>query len=109
MRQKKIKIPLYFGTLTLIQTEDFKAIEKKYNLTTTECCDAITFEVGEEVIVLFGAETSASLMAHEAVHVTSIVFTNVGIKGDLDNDEPFAYFLGWVVEQMDKFLAAKKN
>ena len=43
-----------------------------------------------------------STIAHEADHIVSFIFKRVGIKLDLDNDEPHAYLLGYIVEQIYK-------
>lgn len=38
-------------------------------------------------------------LAHELVHVLSWIFDTAGIDYDNDNDEPYAYMLGYLMEQ----------
>lgn len=103
MIKKKIKVPLYFQNLTIIQTDDFESIEKQYNLKGNYPeYDAITFNTSDSIVVVFNSKVTPSIIAHEFVHVCSYVFTGICAKIDLDNDECLAYLLGWVVEQIHK-------
>ena len=57
-----------------------------------------------QYVVCFDSNPSNSLIAHEATHLTNILFKDFGFKLDVDNDEPQAYLLAWFVEQIDEFL-----
>ena len=38
--------------------------------------------------------------AHEAVHVAFGTFTDISAEVDADNQEPFAYLVGWITKQL---------
>lgn len=103
--RKKIKVPLYFSDLIVIQSNNFKKIEEEFSIDSYEDnYSAITFKRNGNVMVAFKNKTNASIIAHEAVHICNHIFKNVGIQLDLDNDEAFAYLLGWVVKQIHKTI-----
>ena len=106
MQIKKISIPIFRGSLTLVKDKDFKKVNKMYNCNVPETFGAVTLEnhdEGFEYVVAF-VDSNVGLLAHEAVHVCNYVFDNIGIQLDLKNDETQAYFIGWIVDEMDKFL-----
>ena len=50
---------------------------------------------------------TASNMAHEAVHVSMDLCSLIDCYIDTDNQEPFAYLVGWVTDCMDKVKRIK--
>lgn len=50
---------------------------------------------------------SHGVIAHESVHIVNFVFDNIGAKQDFNNDEPYAYLVGWVTDQVYKFMYKK--
>lgn len=54
------------------------------------------------VIIIFPVNTEINVMAHEAVHAANHAFSNAGAKLDVDNDEPQAYLVDFVVRQILK-------
>lgn len=90
----KIKVPLYYETIRVhihnkLESPDYAA------LTTFEK-DYIQLDIQKDV--------SPGILAHEAVHITNFIFRTCHIDADLVNDEPYAYLLGWIVEQISKLL-----
>ena len=108
MRTKKIKIPLYSGSLILHKCKDLKEIEKKYNLTDCSDCDALAIKLGSKYIIAFSDTINPNIIAHESLHVVSDIFLNIGAVMDLKNQELQCYLIGWVVEQCHKFLEGVK-
>ena len=109
MRKTKIVIPLYQSELIIIQDKNWKKINRKYNINGEKYFGAFTFrnlkKSGRmQYVVCFDSNPSNSLIAHEATHLTNILFKDFGFKLDVDNDEPQAYLLAWFVEQIDEFL-----
>lgn len=105
MIKKKFKIPLYFQNLTVIQTDDFESIHKFYNLKGY--CggyDAVTIDAGDNIVVVFNTKADASIIAHESVHICTYTFQKIGSELDVNNDEFFAYLMGWVVKQIHKTI-----
>ena len=110
MTKTTTKIPLYGGKLRIIQTESFVDIAKQkgFNKQFINSEAAVFHEDDDGLLQCFvvfkTGDVSNKIIAHEALHVVSIIFDHIGAKMDLDNDEPQAYLLGWVVEQCDKTL-----
>lgn len=108
MKLSTIKIPIYHGELTLIKSKDFKKTNKKYKLNIPPRFGAVTFRNenvnGFEVVISF-VDSNVSLIAHEAIHACNFIYENIGAKLDIQNDEHQAYITGWIVEEIEKFLA----
>jgi len=111
MIKKTIKIPIYFGELTIIQTDDFAKIEKQYSLKETNSYEAFTFKNLKsnylQITVVFNNQVSPRTVAHESLHILNWIFTERNIEYDFYNDEPAAYLLGWIVEQVHKTIKVK--
>ena len=45
-----------------------------------------------------------SLVVHELEHVKNLIWKSKGYKPQADNDEPDAYLIGWLFEQVDKVI-----
>lgn len=43
-------------------------------------------------------DMTPSVIAHESVHAAMGIYSYVGAEVDLDNQEPFAYLVGWVAD-----------
>ncbi len=56
----------------------------------------------------FEKKPTASIIAHESVHIKNKIFNHCHVELDINNDEPEAYLLDWIVEQCHKFLIIKK-
>lgn len=46
-------------------------------------------------------------IAHEATHVALYIYHEVGAVAEFENQEPFAYLVGWVFECVDKVRRMK--
>lgn len=105
MKTKRIKVPIYNGRLIMFKVDNWEAVNKKYNFNLNKHHNACVFkDFNDEVVVVFKDDPSPSIIAHEAVHIVNHFFKDRGIDLDVENDEPYAYFLGWVVIQLNKFL-----
>jgi hypothetical protein len=106
MKSKTIKIPIYYGKLTIITTNDFKKVDALYNTKIDDnLYEAVVFEIkdNDEYIVAI-KKVEWSIIAHEVVHIVNAIFLKCGIELDRHNDEPQAYLTGWVVNEIDEFL-----
>ena len=54
-----------------------------------------------EIYLGFRKKSTPSIKAHESLHAKNFVFHHVGIKPDADNDEPEAYYVGFVTGVVD--------
>jgi len=107
--KKKLKIPIYFGDLLLIQTNNFEKVEKKYNISGLQNSDACVYPIPysngyTKYLMLFNKDVTPSIVAHEAVHAVNFIFRDRDIELDVINDEPQAYLLGWIVKQCHNYL-----
>lgn len=107
MTIKEIPIPIYFGTLVIILTDELESLNPVYNTNIRENdYDAVVFtEVADSSkLVVAIKQKDWAVIAHEAVHLVNSIFISCGIELDRHNDEPQAYLMGWVIQQIDEFL-----
>lgn len=107
MITKEVSIPIYFGTLVMIFTDELEKLNPVYKINIKEDdYDAVVFldkPESDKVIVAIKRK-DWSVIAHETVHVVNAIFLSCNIQLDRNNDEPQAYLTGWVVQQIDDFL-----
>src|SRR6478736_6842983 len=107
MRTTSIKIPIYFGRLVIIQTNDFKSLDKKFDIDVDDNqFEAFVFykeidEVDCYHIVMKEGDVRLSVIAHECVHLANEVFIKIRAKLDPYNDEPHAYLVGWFFTEIE--------
>lgn len=77
---------------------------------TTAACE---WEVIEKDSDTFGflvwvySSADVEYIAHESTHVAFETFRDIGGVADEDNQEPFAYLVGWVAKQIKNVLNYK--
>ena len=120
MKIKKhiVEIPLYYANLVIIKTKDIKGVAIHYNQifkgnAVDYDFDGIEFCLPNKrgvtnYYVVVKPWVSSGSIAHEAKHVVNNIFRQRGIELDLNNDEPECYLLGWVVDQICKYIKKKK-
>ena len=107
MKKTTIDIPIYCCKLTVIVTEDITEVAKKHKLTIdTSNFGALTFkdESKSRHYVMVLEDDWRSNVVHELVHVVNHIYLDCAMEVDRHNDEPQAYLMGWLYEQVDKFL-----
>lgn len=113
MKEKVIKIPIFFGRLRMIQVKKLKALNKRYKLEG--CYAAVVFRAidkkgREEIVVAFEKNSlNNEIIAHECIHIVNLIFLDIGMKLDLDNDEAQAYLTGYLFSKCEKFLKSNKK
>ena len=108
MRKKSIKIPIYFGKLTFVITDDFKKVDKVFKTEIgNKNYDGVFFEMQDEYVIAL-KKTDISVIAHECVHAVNAIYLNCHIELDRVNDEPQAYLMGWIIGELDKFIKETK-
>jgi len=113
MKIYKYEIPLYYGELKVVITNDFKkALTKlkiKFNPTfKPNSYGAFVVPEDTDIITVFvKPKTTARIISHESVHIVNWVFKKCYINLDLENDEPQAYLTGWVVDKIHESLDKK--
>ena len=108
---KQIKIPIFSGSLILIQGEPMDEIRKNHNIEG-EPCDAITWKEldksGTTGYMIAFKNCAPPTIAHEADHAVNRIMVDRNIPISYENEEVHAYLVGWVVEQCHKFLKVEK-
>ena len=113
--KKKVKIPIYFGEIIIIQANKLDHIPKKWNINFDFCGYAATCYTKNtkdgclRIVMAFMKPTTPEIIAHESYHAVSYLFSHCGIKHDVNNDEQGAFILGWVVKQCHKYLNIKQT
>ena len=111
---KKVKIPIYFGEIVVIQKNKLSNIPKKWGIDfdfhgyAATCYAKNTKSGCLRIVIAFTKPTTPEIIAHEAYHAVSYLFSHNGIKHDTNNDEQGAFILGWIVNQCDKKLKIRK-
>ena len=107
MKRKKITIYPYYQILEIIVCKNFTKNLDKNKLTYDKSLPVnswesfVAFEY-DKIWIFLRSKTDAGVIAHEAVHITNYVFKHANITLDINNDEPYAYLLGWIVEEIHK-------
>lgn len=113
MKIKKYKVPLYHCNLWVLVSNNFVKDAKKLNINLSSNAnehDAITFKKLETefstfcVFIRKDRKKYIDIISHESVHVVNLIFKEVGIELDIENDEPQAYLMGWVVDKIYKAI-----
>jgi hypothetical protein len=74
----------------------------------TVICDVILKETEEcGYLVYIQSDLSIGQIAHEAVHVAVGLFKDIGAYLDPDNQEPFAYLVGWIADCINQVETGK--
>lgn len=109
MKSKEITIPIYFGKLIIITTDDFSEVNELYNTKIdNNLYSAVVFEVKDKDEYIVAIKIIKwSIIAHEVVHLVNSIFLSCGIELDRHNDEPQAYLTGWITNEIDQFLKGK--
>lgn len=111
MRIKKVEIPIYYGNLIIIVSNDYSEVAKKFKLQkyNVELFGAFSWKERDKNDILnyyvcVDEKVSNHLVAHEVVHLVNFIFLEKGIELDRINDEPQAYLTGWIFKQINNFL-----
>ena len=109
MKQTTIDIPIYQCKLTIILDKDLSYVEKKYMTRHLSNYGSVTMrdpDAFSEYIMAF-EDNDICLIAHEIIHLKNYIYEDLCIQLDVINDEPEAYLIGWLFEQVEKFLTNK--
>lgn len=120
--EKKIKIPIYQGDFYIINTNDTAELNRRHDLIideifahsflSTPLIDGIYLETYYAIFDFSrpdGCKPEIDDLAHEAFHLTGMVMNQKDIKYDPDNDEPFAYLVGWFMRELVEYLYEDNN
>lgn len=105
IKEKRIKVPIYNTFIFVGFYDDSEELNKKYGTDSTHTTDAICWgSIGGTAVFFNKNKISQRVIAHECVHIVNYIFKEKGIKLDLNNDEPQAYLMDWVFNEVNKTL-----
>lgn len=119
-RQKRLDVPLYPGRLLLIDSDDLDKVnelrgrmghpEDTYVYASTSLGNLNGWMT---VAVVLNPryehkKLGVGTIAHEACHAADFIFENCGATHDFNNPEPYTYLVGWVADEIAKFLGYGK-
>jgi hypothetical protein len=84
------------------------------NSGTDKACDwdftdGISFTIDGRYYIIFARnDISEGLIAHECFHAMGQICMDIGIKYDAENDEPMAYILQWLVDEVYRTITKDK-
>jgi hypothetical protein len=107
MQKKKIRIPIYQFSLTMILDKDLSYVEKTYATMPLGEFGAVSLRVPfqyRSYVVAFTDKNHLSNIAHEVVHLKNMIYNDICAKLDTDNDEPEAYLTGYLFDEIYNFL-----
>ena len=100
--KKRIKIPIYKGTLIIMQIEDFTSVADKYDLTLNMNPDnyaALTWKDGLTYYMAVTKDSTIPEIAHESFHIATYILFDRGYIIGEEKQEAYAYLVEWVMEQ----------
>jgi hypothetical protein len=128
METKSLTVPIYGNHLHIViienWDEDIIKVNKKFynNFTKNDEVLGLSQQRGQSTLIIINVERHKKIysgnieieiiatIAHEAVHACNTIFESKGIRLDVNNDEPQAYFVDYLVKEIYKcYLKHKKN
>ncbi len=89
---------------------DFKLHEEENRISTKAYTVAYTSEKGKRHIFLFlRPSADPGSIAHEIKHACNFIFSWVGVKLSVTNDEPECYYLGMMTNKVYHILKSFKK
>lgn len=85
---------------------DFKDMDK-YSASTTAVTDKETGLFGELIWFPKKSDMMVFTIAHEAVHAAIDIFDDCDCRIDAENQEPFAYLVGWIAKCINEVKRGK--
>lgn len=106
--KKRINIPIYFGYVDVyvLDTMNDPIIPEGWRHGYASLTENTKTKTGIQLINLYitPKEITIKNVSHEIVHIVNMKFQNVDVRLDYINDEPQAYFTGFLTESIWNFL-----
>ena len=110
-RKKKFNIPIYFGEVWVIVTNNFE----QSCIRWFEHNDGISYDMANagcdnrkgynnSYVVIFRESTGIDDIVHECTHLKNKIFKERGIIPDTYNDEAESYLMGYITKRVYKIL-----
>jgi hypothetical protein len=114
-KEKTIKVDVLLCNIRIIITDDPNGYvdgkklriycSDKPDEDLTKTCSGFVFQKGlSDYYLMLPPSATCGIIAHESAHVICRMFNDRGQIADYENDEIFAYYVGWLTEVTDKFI-----
>ncbi len=108
MKEKIFECPLYKNHDIIILIGDLSKISKKYDFLEDDGNDlAFTQQClinnNKSIIIAMNpkhSEFTLGIAAHECLHAVNMIFDTIGVIPTFDNDEPQAYLLEYLLNEV---------
>ena len=108
LKKKKLKVPIYsFAEITVFICKDMEQFKKDNNITDAQPYDALFLYKPEDpgyYAIALTEDASHGVIAHECFHAVCGILKTAGSNLSYDSEEPYAYFLTWLVDEVYKIL-----
>ena len=104
MKIKKIKLPIYYGTVTIIYAKKWSEIYDIIGIEVDERHAEFCFKKTEHEYYLCFKTKDLPQIAHEIVHLVNFIYLDSNIKKSRTNDEPEAYLFAYLFKKVINFI-----
>jgi hypothetical protein len=119
-REKIIDMDVFKCSLHIIVTEDANDsvdsrglrayVGERPGVDMMKNCDGFVFQKEQsDYCVVLSPNIGLGVIAHESVHAVGRIFRDRGVIADYDNDEVFAYCVGWLSDIIAKEVEESCN
>lgn len=100
----KFRVPIYEFIVKVTIFDNLEEAREKYPKFMTGDLIGCTVEYFDSKCHLIVPSDKLSTIVHELEHTKNIIWKVKGVTCILDNDEPDAYLMGYLFEQVEKIL-----
>lgn len=110
MKRKEVDIPIFHDRFTIVKVRNLQDLNAVYNTNIKPNeFEAVTFlSNDDEIIIAFGGDKDelikTKIIVHECVHLVNYIYERLCMELNTKNDEPQAYIMEWVFDQVEQFL-----
>ena len=118
VKTDRVGIDVYNTSFLVIRYDSNKNLKrwlrrnfKKINLPSVKYFNALACSIENDYLIMFKTTQEESIkyptpgiVAHEAKHLVNYIFKDRFVELDLENDEPEAYLLGFIVDKIHALL-----
>lgn len=112
-RIARMRVPLYGVEVIICPTKQDAEKEMWSGVLSDNFMAQVTIGADDKtgvecVAIIFRSleDYCTETLTHECVHAAWRVLQLVGVKSDVDNQEPLAYLTGWISRQVNNFMVA---
>lgn len=112
-RIARLRVPLYGVEVIVCPTKQVAEKEMWVGVLSDNFMAQVTTGVDDKtnvecVAIIFRSldDYCTETLTHECVHAAWRVLELVGVKSDVDNQEPLAYLTGWISQHVNNFMVS---